>query len=461
MSEQRTKVAAFIQRYQLIAPGKHVVLAVSGGIDSIVMADILLNLQQQLGFYPLIASFDHQLRPESAEEIEFVAELARCWGVPFHAGAADIRRLAQGKNLEDVARQERYRFLRSIAYRYDDACIATAHHRDDQAETLLLHLLRGSGLAGLSGISPKENGLIRPLLCLSKGEIEAYAQEHNLAFRQDQSNFSCEYQRNRIRWELLPQLADYNPQIVNALNITADICREEDGLLDDLAENALVEVMSADDRLCQKRLAQLPYALARRVLRKFSCLRIGEGAELNFEQVEAILALREGQVISLPHAYLAFCRDGYLDINKNMPPLPSFEEEYPLSLSEQWQSLPGWGWDYCCLPLRGHALPPLAQLRRQNTLVYLTDSAALPKLYWRTRRDGDRLPSSENKAGHKLKELFIDKKILPSKRQSWPLLLDEQGIRWVPGLWKEEEIPEIREDMILIKARQSDNINKM
>ena len=139
MSEQCKQVESFISRYRLIQAGDIVVLAVSGGIDSVVMAHLLMGLRERLDFQPVLANFNHKLRSEAEEEMSFVAQLAQDWGVPFHGGSADIGKLAIGHNLQDVARRERYAFLRQVAFRYNGAFIATAHHRDDQAETVLLH----------------------------------------------------------------------------------------------------------------------------------------------------------------------------------------------------------------------------------------------------------------------------------------------------------------------------------
>ena len=147
-----------------------------------------MGLRDRLDFQRFIANFNHKLRPEAEEEMSFVAQLARDWGVPFYGGSADIGMLSKGHNLQDVARRERYAFLRKVAFGYGDALIATAHHQDDQAETVLLHLLRGSGQAGLSGISPKEADLIRPMLCLSREEIQSYATLHGIEYREDKSN---------------------------------------------------------------------------------------------------------------------------------------------------------------------------------------------------------------------------------------------------------------------------------
>ena len=457
MSEQCKQVESFISRYRLIQAGDIVVLAVSGGIDSVVMAHLLMGLRERLDFQPVLANFNHKLRSEAEEEMSFVAQLAQDWGVPFHGGSADIGKLAIGHNLQDVARRERYAFLRQVAFRYNGAFIATAHHRDDQAETVLLHLLRGSGPAGLAGISPKENDLIRPMLCLSRDEIQSYATQHRIEYRQDESNFTTKYRRNRIRLELLPKLEAFNPQIKSTLNAMADICREEDSLLEDLAENALVEALDGEDRLSVEALSHLPMALRRRVIRKLFCLQAGDGAELTFSQVEAALSLSEEQAVSLPGGLYLYRRDGWLDLAREIPPLPICEQEYPLIPDGTWQQLEPWGWAYQCSVDSSAAMPPVHQLRSPRAFSYLIPRQELSHLYWRTRRPGDRVTNTAGDGSHKLKNLFIDEKIPQFQRQTWPLLADHSQIWWVPGLWK-SKLPDITGENLLIKVRRSDNI---
>jgi len=448
--EALAAVQNYILEHDLIRRGDTVLLAVSGGIDSVTMADLLARLQDQLDFQPVIATFNHRLRPEAEEETAFVQALAQRYGVPFYQGSADIAALSQGKNLQDTARRERYAFLFSVAYKLGAASVATAHHRDDQAETLLLHLLRGSGTAGLAGMAPARNKVIRPLLALTREDIAAYATARGLEYREDHSNASVKYQRNRIRWELLPILRHFNPRVVEALNATAAICRDEDALLDDLAENALAEVLLRDGRAIDAAgFAQLPTALKRRVLKKAFCLLAGDVAELSFSQVEAILALKEEQSVSLPGGIRAY-RRGNICFGTEIPPLPGFSDAYPLIADGAWHALGNWGWEYTASleETEPHA-PPHG--------LYVAERE-LPRLSWRTRREGDALPSRGASGRTKLKEIFIDHKIPAYQRNSWPLLLLDQEIVWAPLLKKALSPAPGQSKSILIKVRHCDII---
>ena len=268
------KTKDYIKEYQLIEPGELVLVAVSAGRDSMTLAHLLLRLQKELDFNLAIANFNHHLRPEADEEGEFVAEFARINGVPVFLGGADIAQLSVGGNLQEIARRERYTYLRSLAAKIGAQKIAVAHHADDQAETVLLHLLRGSGLSGLAAMSPIKNNIIRPLLFASRRDICAYIAENKLEYREDSSNACTKYLRNKIRLELIPLLRDYNPNITEALIATADICRQDDQVLEDLAENALAEAWINDDNALERTaFNELPVALQRRVIRKaYTCL---------------------------------------------------------------------------------------------------------------------------------------------------------------------------------------------
>ncbi|MCL1872578.1 MAG: tRNA lysidine(34) synthetase TilS [Clostridiales bacterium] len=278
-------------------------LAVSGGMDSLVMLDMLCCLADELGITEMkVAHFDHHLRPASAEEGDFAEKEAGRRGLACCRGGADIGALSG--NLEDNARRARYAFFREVAGDMGRAKIVTAHHALDQAETVLLHLLRGSGTEGLAAISPAEGDLIRPLLCLSREEIEIYQKEAGIGFCRDESNFSLEFQRNRLRLELIPTLLKYNPKVISALCATAEICRADNEYL---AEEAacLFPDLWHDQEL---RLNDQPLALRRRLLRL--AFRQAGGGELSFAQTEAVLALKEGQRLALPGRIQASYRMG-------------------------------------------------------------------------------------------------------------------------------------------------------
>ena len=253
-----TDLRHFITAHHMIAPGALVVVAVSGGPDSLCLLHVLMQLRDDLGFTLHVAHLDHMIRgAESADEAAFVADLARAWGLPATVEATDVPALArvQRANLHAVARAARYSFLARVARATGAQAVAVAHHAGDQAETVLLHLLRGAGPAGLSGmraVTPDrewfkiENAelriendadtnhshfsifnsqlprLIRPLLATTRESIERYCAEHSLQPRRDQSNFDLGATRNRIRHDLLPRLIEYNPQIIAALGRTAE-----------------------------------------------------------------------------------------------------------------------------------------------------------------------------------------------------------------------------------------------
>ena len=427
------KVQAYIEKEALLTESRKIVAAVSGGIDSMVMAHILYRLRETLDFDLIIANFNHHLRPEADEEACFVRNWAECRGLHFWGGEADVALLAQGANLQDIARRERYAFLRRVAYSVGDALIATAHHRDDQAETMLLHLLRGSGASGLAGIVPLKNGVIRPLLCLSREEIQAYAAAEGIEFREDQSNFSTKYLRNRIRLALLPVLKEYNPQIVSALNDLSEISRAEDSLLDDMAEISFAELWCVgENALAGESFDALATALQRRLIRKSFCLVAGERPELSFAQVEAVRLLKQGRICTLPQGWIAYRRKD-LHFANSLPELPVFPEIHKLCADGAWHALPGEAGSYTAVESAWEGALP-------------DDVFALPAewaddAFFRTRREGDRVFSSGKYGQRKLKDLFINAKIPLEERNRWPLLLVGDEILWVPGVWKHKEIP--------------------
>ncbi|MBQ6536737.1 MAG: tRNA lysidine(34) synthetase TilS [Firmicutes bacterium] len=446
-------VSNYIKTEKLLPAGCVVLAAVSGGIDSMVMADILFRLRRELQMDLAIASFDHGLRPDSGSDVAFVRSWAEHRGLPFFSGAKDVAALSDGKNVEDLARRERYAFLRSVAAKVGPCVIATAHHRGDQAETVLLHLLRGSGVTGLAGIHPSRDGVVRPLLCVDRNDIADYAAANGIEYREDSTNSSTKYLRNRIRLELLPALADYNPCISRQLNDTAAICRDEDALLDDLAEISLAELWSVDHyALSGSGFDLLAPALQRRVLRKAYQLLAGDLPELSFKQVEAIRCLKSEQSCNLPRGIKAW-RRGDLCFGQEMPPLQVLDTEWPLLIDGAWHDLDGLDWSYCAAAISDFSEKDLKPNKKYAMLLSENRAA---NAFWRTRRDGDYMRSS-GKGRRKVKDLFIDQRLPCHLRNRWPLLVDASGeTLWLPGLrmTKLDEAP----NNILIKVRFSDKI---
>jgi tRNA(Ile)-lysidine synthase len=283
--------------------GGTLLVGLSGGADSVALLDALASLRRRRGFRVVAAHLDHGLRPGSAQDAAFCAELCRTLDVPLRVGAADVRaRVARERGgLEQAARRERYAFLRAVRDEEGAAAIAVAHTRDDQAETLLLRLLRGAGATGLAGMSPRSGDVVRPLLAVSRQEVLAHLRERGLAWREDPSNADTAHRRNRVRHELLPYLEErFNPGIRAALARTASVLADEAAHLRAEAETLLAGIVRQEGGTMLLRrgpLAEAPPAVARAAIRQ-SLLRAGGLAHVGALHVDRILQLARAKAPS-------------------------------------------------------------------------------------------------------------------------------------------------------------------
>ena len=271
-----------------IPDGQHLLLAVSGGPDSMALLHGAARLGPERGWRLTVAHLDHALRADSARDAEFVAAGAAGLGLACELRRTDVTALAatEGRSLEDAARQARYRFFEEVAA--PDALIATAHTADDSAETVVLNLVRGSGLAGVSGIPARRGRIVRPLLQARREELRRALDAQGIAYRIDPSNADLSYARNRIRHEVLPALERVNPACVEALLRFARLARDDDELLDQLASTELERRRAPDGTIDWR---EPPgRALGRRVMR----LAIGDPAP-SAERLEALLDAAEGE----------------------------------------------------------------------------------------------------------------------------------------------------------------------
>lgn len=255
------RVLKTIRQHQLLASGSGVVAAVSGGADSMALLHLLYTLRSKLDIRLHAATFDHGLRGKaSAEDAEFVRQCAEKWAIPVTVGRATLD--ADAPSIEARARTARYAFLAEVARTVGAGGVATGHHANDQAETVLLHLIRGSGLRGLAGLRPVASYplpqshslmLIRPLLGITRAEIEQYCVEQTIPYRHDATNDLPNSLRNRIRLETLPHLTELNPRIVETLNRFADITALEDNFV----QQTMVQ-QTATHEIAEEQAVRLP-----------------------------------------------------------------------------------------------------------------------------------------------------------------------------------------------------------
>lgn len=429
----------YIQKHKMIEEGQSILVAVSGGPDSSALLFVLAQLRGELGFSLYAAYFDHQLRPQSAAEGDLAASLAESLSVPFYRGAAPVADLAGDQNLEDYARRLRYRFLRQVAKMVGATRIATAHHAADQAETLLLHLFRGSGLEGLAAIAPQERDLIRPFLQVQKKDILNLLQAEGIPYAQDESNLSMQYMRNRIRLDIMPRLQALNPRLQESLLAAAEICRAENELLSQATVGALEDCRLPSEGLRGAMLARLPLALQRRVLRlayeEYAMPRGLFAGALGYGHTEAILALAEGAMVALPRGAWAYRAGGDILFAKNKPAMPGICEKrnflQPLRLGKGEIG----DFHYQAEVVSAEQAREICEkgLGRWEILLPI---GWLSQLAFRFRREGDAIAAAGMEGHKKLKKLFAEAKIPAAQRASWPLLVRGEEILWLCGLRK-------------------------
>jgi tRNA(Ile)-lysidine synthase len=276
------------------ARGETLVVGLSGGADSVALTDVLASLQRRHGFRLVAAHLDHGLRPTSGDDAAFCHAFCATLGVPFRGGTAPVRERASREKggLEQAARHERYSFLRRVKDDEGAAWIAVAHTQDDQAETLLLRLLRGAGASGLSGMRQRSGDLARPLLGVRRASVLEHLRARGLAWREDPSNADPAHLRNRVRHELLPYLEQrFNPRIKQTLARTAALLADEAAYVETQAKGLVASIGSRDGRglvLDRLRLAEAPLAVARAVIR-LALERTGGLAGIDRGHVDRVL----------------------------------------------------------------------------------------------------------------------------------------------------------------------------
>ena len=322
------KALETINTHNMIQPGDRVLLGLSGGMDSAVLLHFLLSIRDKIGFELCAAHVDHGLRgDESKNDVEFCKRICFGAGILLEVFAYDVGNLTKnwGISIESAGRRVRYKSFGIAAKKLGCNKIATAHSRNDSVETMLLSLFRGSGMAGLAGIAPIRQNIIRPLIDISRDEITEYCAKHNIEYREDSSNASPEYQRNRVRNFLLPALiADYNPGLMFTMSRTAKILRDEDEFLAAEAAHAYIRIVQNDEILTSE-LTATPLPIARRVVRKLLTLK--QIPNIAFEHIEGIIELAHGESgkeIYLPGGKTAKHSYGLIKITKKQTEIPNF-----------------------------------------------------------------------------------------------------------------------------------------
>lgn len=442
-------VGAFL-RANGVPPAAPLVVGVSGGPDSVALLHALCQVWPRDRL--TAATLNHGWRVTAAADVDFVQHLAHQWGLACQVGQVDARRLAAEtrQSLEAASRQARYDFLAQTAQAVAAAHILVAHQADDQAETILMHILRGAGLTGLQGMRPAARTpghpaltLLRPLLNVSRREVEAYVAAHDLEALQDASNADRRLRRNRVRADTLPHLATYNPQIKRRLTQLGELAAADEALLNELAAAGWAACLaeSGPGWLVLRRSAwqRLPLALRRRLLRQ-AVQTARPSAELDFEGLERARCLAEtgptGRQTPLPGPLRLTV--GYDQLLVAAPGLgwpgggPQIisAESLPLPVPGQLQLASGWV--LTARRLEGAAGRQAAAHNTDPWQAYVAWPAT--PLWVRPRQPGERLqPLGLGGHSTSVKEVMIDRKIPAARRARWPLVVTAGQAVWLVG----------------------------
>jgi|Deesub1362A_J573_1020465.scaffolds.fasta_scaffold06984_1 tRNA(Ile)-lysidine synthase len=439
-----TEVRQSIRQFGLLRPGEKVIAAVSGGADSLCLLDVL----RRLGYPLVVAHLDHGLRPESADEARVVAQVAERLAVDFVHERQDV---GGGPGLEARARKARYLFLARVAREQGATKVATGHTADDQAETVLMHMIRGAGPGGLAGMRvmgplPYAPGgatlqLIRPLLGVRRSETEVYCRERELPFVVDPSNLDPRFLRNRIRLRIIPALEALNPHVVEALTRLARLAAEQQDLIGGLVQRLEREALRQDGavlRVHRERLMNEPVALQRELLRRLM-RRLAESQSVDFNAVDTALRAARGELGSawraigagvecaLDGAWILMRRAGTAETIRLYPQMPTGQA---VVLPRPGRVALAGGWWLECREVMGVPKDPRVSPWR----AYLALPRPGAELRLRRPRTGDRIRPLGMEGRVKLSDLFTNEKIPQWARRGWPVVESEGQILWVVGL---------------------------
>lgn len=453
----RSRVERFIEEESLLEEGDGVVVAVSGGPDSVALLHLLFVLAERHSWRLSVAHVNHGFRGEESDaEAEFVRELAASLKLPFYLKELDMPGyLASTKaNGQSAARALRYAFLREAAIDAGARRIALAHHADDQAETVLMRLLRGTGPSGLAGIplrrmEPEGLELVRPLLRMYKAELIRYCEQHGLTFRIDSSNLQTKYFRNQIRLEILPYLSRYRERLPEALNRLALLAAEEDDLLTRQTKALFEEYMNAESgsvAWSAQWFGGVHVALQRRLIKLILSYLALDPESIDYDQIEqlrkAILQPKAGSVRLDIDSRLTLRRE-YDRVVIHRMVLPPAPYAYDVSEGQSELFIPETGARMVFRWLEPQE--PMPRNLGVREAVFDAMDMSFP-LTVRSRRSGDRMSPLGLNGSKKVKDIFIDAKIPPYLRERTPVVTDAEGhILWLPGV-RRSALALVRED---------------
>ncbi len=443
-----------------------IVVSVSGGVDSITLLRLLYELKDEQDLELSVAHLDHGIRGVASEEdAEFVREVAGKLGLPSTVEKRDVKDLSDTAfSLEEAARRVRYDFLEEVKKKEAADYVALGHNRDDQVETVLMHLIQGTGLRGLGGMDPVRDFYVRPLLNTSRREIRDYAETNGLNYRQDETNRDTDHLRNRIRHELLPELEEnYNPQIRKKVKELSSLADEARSFIQEKVTKEIEEldVEREDDQIRFQRegIQKLHPYLKKAVLRRLILKVRGSLKDVTSSHVRKVIDQLEKNPtvaqLDLPGVRFIL-RNGtarFLEARKKVSENTRVEFDYEIELGEA-LVLEEAGMELTLQRTPGQDIPDPGDFSADSLTEVVDWSKVEQPIHVRNRKPGDRFVPLGMDGEKKLKDFFIDEKVPREERNYVPLVCDRNGVIWVVGYRIDEryKIKHTTEKGLIMKA---------
>lgn len=411
-----------IKKNNLTAPGDRLLVGLSGGADSMCLLHVLCSLSEGLGIEVAAMHMNHNIRGEEAEYDAHISEsLAKALGISFYLVNEQVREYAKKHSLSEelAGRELRYKSFDKIMKEHGYTKVATAHNKNDCAETILMNFMRGSGILGLCGIPVSRGNVIRPLLDVSREEIERYCEDNKLCYVTDSTNLTTVYTRNKIRLNLIPEIREeFNPNFINTVTSNAEILAEENNYIDKEAQKAYNLVLK-DKSLDVEQLNLLHPAIKRRVIMKFMCSAYGSMSDISSVAVMDIIDLckknHTGKSVVIPKGYTALIQYGKLLIH----PPKAYEDSFCCKLSV--------GEKTYIPQMNIYMLAEVCSKRDDKNSIYISCNDTL-NICVRNRRKGDVFYPTGMSGRKKLKDFFIDKKVPAHERNTVPIITVDNNI---------------------------------
>lgn len=429
------KVEKYCITNKLIEKGDRIVVGVSGGPDSLCLLSLLNSLKDKYELRLIVVHINHSLREEADFEENYVKEIATKLNLNFFSKKVDINMLSKERkcSTEEVARNVRYEFFREVLEKTNSNKIAVAHNKNDNAETVLMNIIRGSGNTGVSGIDNKNNDIIRPLICISRNEIEKYCEEKSLTTMIDKTNFETVYTRNKVRNLVIPMLKEINPDIIESLNRFSEIVRDEEEFIEEYAEEIYNKIVihNEDELYIEKdEFFKLKVGLKRRILRMAIYEFNKSLKDVSFKTVnnaiDEIEHSQNGNIIKIVPGVKIFVQYNKLKFIKEKIEIEDYIYELNIPGRVYLKEINKW------ITVEVKNAEDVGITEKNPNIHFFDIAKTGKKLYVRNRKNGDYFYPTGMEGKKKLKDFFSDLKL--EKRDEIPIVTNGEEIVWVVGL---------------------------